>query len=256
VQGSGKLFSTIEAVEIPAGDTSIDVIAEASELGTACNGYLVGEINTLVDSIPFITAVTNISPSSDGSEKEDLASLKERIREAPTRFSVGGPEDAYKTLTKDARADVESVEINSPSPRVIDIYFTLTGGAIPASETIAEVLAYLNGKYRRPMSDLVQVHAPTPVEYTIEFSYTIATADAARAADIQAAVLEAVNDYIVWQKAVIGRDVNQSELNRRIMNAGALRVTMVTPVYAELDYSEIAVLNGAAVINYGGLEDG
>ncbi|MCE5315155.1 MAG: baseplate J/gp47 family protein [Armatimonadota bacterium] len=255
VQSSGIYWATIETVEIPVGDTYIDVIGEASEPGPGANGYLTGEINTLVDSIAFVTSVTNLTASSDGSEAEDDASLRERIREAPTRFSVGGPEDAYVTLTKDARADVESVSINSPDPRVIDIYFTLTGGAIPASETIDEVEAYLNDKYRRPMSDVVNVDAPTPVNYTISLTYYIRNADSARAAQIQADIATAVDSYVLWQRSAIGRDVNPSELIRRVMDAGALRVTVTNPAYDELTFSELAVLSGTATLTNGGLDD-
>jgi phage-related baseplate assembly protein len=255
VQGSGVYWATIEADEISVGDTYVDIIAEASVAGTSANGYLIGEIDTLVDSIPFVTAVENLTASSDGSEAEDDDSLRERIREAPTRFSVAGPEDAYITLAKDARADVESVTINSPDPREIDVYFTLTGGAIPAPETIAEVLAYLSDKYRRPMSDVVRVNAPSEVDYTIELTYYIQNADSARAAQIQADVAAAVDAYVLWQRSAIGRDVNPSELIRRVMDAGALRVDITAPAYAELDYSELAVLDGAADITYGGLDD-
>jgi phage-related baseplate assembly protein len=253
VEGSGIYWGTIQAAEIAPGQTSVDVIAEASVLGPGSNGFLVGEVNQLVDAVPFIASVANTTASSDGSDAEDDESLRERIREAPTRFSVGGPEDAYITLTKDSRADVESVSINSSSPRVIDVYFTVTGGAIPAAETIAEVLAYLSDKYRRPMSDVVQVQAPTPVTYTIDISYYISSADSARAGDIQAAVTEAVVDFVSWQRGAIARDVNPSELVRRVMDAGALRVTVTAPVYAALDYSQLAVLDGEAAVTYSGL---
>jgi phage-related baseplate assembly protein len=255
VQGSGIYFATIEAAEIAAGNTYVDVVAEATDAGPAANGYLIGEIDTLVDAVPFIAAVANTTPSSDGSGAEDDDSLRERIREAPTRFSVAGPEDAYITLTKDARADIASVKINSPTPRVIDIYFTLTGGAIPAAETIAEVNDYLNDKYRRPMSDVVQVHAPTPVNYTINITYYVSKRDSARAGEIQTAVTQAVADYVLWQKSEIGRDVNPSELIRKVMDAGALRVAVTAPVYAELTFSQLATLSGAAAVNYGGLDD-
>lgn len=252
---SSLYFATIQDAEIPIGETTIDVIAESVTLGPSANGLMIGEMNTLVDSVQWVIGVTNLSASSDGSEAEDDASLRERMREAVTRFSTGGPEDAYITLAKDSRADVESVSINSPSPRVIDIYFTLTDGAIPATETIAEVLAYLSDQYRRPMSDVVQVHAPTPVEYTIHVTYYIATADEARATAIQAAVAQAVTDYIAWQRAAIGRDVNPSELITRICNAGALRVTVTGPVYADLDYSELAVIDGDPTVEFGGIVD-
>jgi phage-related baseplate assembly protein len=255
VAASGVYWATIESVEIAAGATYADVIAEATVAGPSANGYLVGEINALVDPVAFVATVANTSASSDGSEAEDDESMRERIREAPTRFSVAGPEDAYITLTKDSRADVDSVSINSPSPRVIDVYFTLTGGALPAAETVAEVLAYLSDRYRRPMSDVVQVHAPTATTYAVDITYYISNADAARSAEIQVAVTAAVADYVAWQRAQIGRDVNPSELVRRVQQAGALRVDVTAPAYAELDYAHLAVLDGDAVVTVGGLDD-
>lgn len=255
VQGSGIYWATIAAAEIGIGDTYVDEIGEATVSGLDGNGFLTGEIDTLVDNVAFVTSVINMSASTDGSMAEDDESIRERIREAPTRFSVAGPEDAYIALAKDSRADVEDVKVNSPTPRVIDLYVTLTGGAIPASETIAEILAYCNGKYRRPMSDVVNVHAPTPVEYTIDFTYYIATGDSARAGEIQAAVTAAVAEFVSWQRASISRDVNPSELIRRVMNAGALRVDVTAPADTALDYSELAVLDGEADVEFGGLAD-
>lgn len=252
---SALYFAAIDDVEIPAGDTYVDVIAEATVLGPTANGMLVGEISELVDQPQWVTGVVNQTPSADGSEAEDDESLRQRIREAPASYSVAGPEDAYKAQARAARADIDDVAVNSPEPRVIDVYFTLTGGVLPAPETIAEVLAYLNGEYRRPMSDLVQVQAPTPVEYTVDISYEIGSADEARAAEIQAAVTAAVTSYISWQRAKIGRDVNPSELHRRVMNAGALNCVVTAPVDAELDYSELAVINGDPTINFGGIVD-
>lgn len=253
--GSGVYFATIETVEIPAGQISVDVIGEATVVGPSANGYLANELTELVDIVPFIATVTNTTATSDGSEAEDDASLRERIREAPAGFSVAGPKDAYIYQTKAARADVDSVTVHSPTPCVIDVYFTLTAGAIPAAETIAEVQAYLSDEYRRPLGDQVTVHAPTPVNYTIELTYYIASRDSARVAAIEAAVILAVADYVAWQRAQIGRDVNPSELIKRVMDAGALRVTVTSPAYAAADYSELAVLSGEAVVTNGGVVD-
>jgi phage-related baseplate assembly protein len=111
VSGSGIYFATEAAAEIPAGQTSVDVSAAASVAGSTGNGFLAGEITTLVDVVPYITAFTNTTASTGGSEVEDDDSLRERIREAPTRFSVAGPEDAYIALTKSAWTSIESVAI-------------------------------------------------------------------------------------------------------------------------------------------------
>lgn len=255
VSGSGVNFATNKVAEIPAGSTSVDIIASADVVGESGNGFLPGEITTLVDSIPYVASVYNLTASSDGSEPESDDSLRARIQAAPAAFSTAGPRDAYIAMTRNARADIEDVSVNSPGPRVLDIYFTLTGGAIPAQETIDEVYEYLNDDYRRPMSDVVNVHPPTPTNYNIELTYYISSADSSMLTSIQAAVSAAVDSYIIWQRGAIGRDVNPSKLVQMIMDAGALRVNVTSPVYAAVDYSHLAVVSGNPTVNYGGLVD-
>ncbi|HEY3376572.1 MAG TPA: baseplate J/gp47 family protein [Armatimonadota bacterium] len=240
VSGSSIYFATETAAEIPSGESHVDVIAAANVTGITGNGYLPGEINSLVDTPPFISSVSNVTPSADGSTDEDDESLRERIREAPTRFSVAGPEDAYITQTKDSRADIASVAVESPAPREINVYFTLTGGVIPAPETLSEVSEYLNDRYRRPMSDLVRVLAPHEVGYSIDLTYYILRAHAAQAGSIQDAVNRAVADWISWQRAQLGRDINPSELVHRIISAGAKRVDLRAPEYTVMPPSAIS----------------
>ncbi|MCE5199912.1 MAG: baseplate J/gp47 family protein [Armatimonadota bacterium] len=255
VIGSGIAFASIESAEIAIGDTYVDVIAEADIAGPSANGYLAGEIDQLVDIVSFIAEVSNQTPSADGSDPETDEHFRERIREAPEAYSTAGSEGAYKAMVRASRADADGISIHSPAPRELDIYVTLTNGVIPASETLAEIADYLNDDYRRPMSDVVRINAPTPVQYTVAFSYWINRTDQARVSEIQAAIDAAVIDYILWQRSEIGRDVNPSELTRRLMNAGALRVAITAPVYAALDYSQLAVINGAPAITYEGLSD-
>ena len=69
------------------------------------------------------------------------------------------------------------------------------------------------------------------------------------------AVAKAVDEFIVWQRGAIGRDVNPSELIRRVVDAGALRLTVTAPAYAALDYSQLAVRDGMLAVTFGGLLD-
>ena len=67
-------------------------------------------------------------------------------------------------------------------------------------------------------------------------------------------VAAAVDDYILWQKSKIGRDINPSELTRRMVNAGAKRVAITHPAFAAAGQYEVAVC-GTRSVTYGGLED-
>ena len=64
------------------------------------NGYAAGTIATLVDLIPYIESVTNLTETAGGDDGEPYTTegdnrLRERIRLAPAKRSTAGPEQAY-----------------------------------------------------------------------------------------------------------------------------------------------------------------
>ena len=65
--------------------------------------------------------------------------------------------------------------------------------------------------------------------------------------------MEAVNAFVLWQKSKLGRDVNPSELIRRIMDAGAKRVVVTAPEYAAVSVTQVAVAKTTNV-SLGGME--
>lgn len=249
---SGLYFATVAYAEIPAGQTSVDVVAACETPGPEGNGCLPGELTTLVDAVPYVAAVTNLTASAGGAAAEDDQSLRARILLAPAAFG-NGSEDSYTAMTAGARADIADICVTSPAPREVAIYVTLTDGALPSAEVLAEIADYVADPGRRAMSDLVTVQAPAPVSYTVELTYYLHRSDAARTATIAAAVDEAVDAYLRWQRAAIGRDVNPSELVAQVKAAGAWRVDVAAPSAATVGVGELAVCSGTPAITYGGL---
>ena len=92
----GRYFNTLDYAEIPPGATYVDTIVQAEEAGAESSGILAGEINILVDPIPYIASVSNVDESTGGLDVEDDDSLTERAYLAPSRFSCAGPRDAYE----------------------------------------------------------------------------------------------------------------------------------------------------------------
>lgn len=88
----------------------------------------------------------------------------------------------------------------------------------------------------------------------MNIKYWIDQDRAAESAAIQAAVTAAVNEYCVWQKSKLGRDVNPSELIWRVMDAGALRVEVTSPIFTKTEKVEVAKEDGISIV-FGGLED-
>lgn len=248
------LFATKNAVTLPAGVTSIDVLVECTVPGVIGNGFLPGQVNTLIDPLPFVASVTNLTTTVGGADTEDDDSYRERIRMAPESFSTAGPEQGYVYWAKAASAAIVDVAAVSESPVEVTVVPLLEGGVIPTQEILDAVAEKVNGRRIRPLTDKVTVQAPAVVPYNIELTYYISRDRAAESLVIQDAVDKAVASYVLWQKSKLGRHINQSELIGRIMNAGALRVNVVSPVYTpitDLQVAQDTTINAT----FGGLSD-
>lgn len=253
VKSADLYFYTSEYVEIPIGETSITVSAFAAESGTAYNGCEIGSINRIVDPVPYISSVTNINVSSGGSDVESDDDYTYRIFMAPFSYSVAGPAEAYRYWALQARADIEDVCVYTPAPCEVNVAFLLDGGILPDETAIGDVEEYLRNKEIRPLTDLVVCEAPLETEYELNLTYYVNRSDGAMAASIQTAVNVAVEEYKRWQRK-IGRDINPSELIKRIVAAGAKRAEVIAPVYVKVDDCAIASCTVSAV-TYGGLEN-
>lgn len=236
------------------GRAYVDVTATAEEAGLAGNGYAPGTIRLLVDPVAYIGSVENLTESSGGSDIEDDDSFTRRVFYAPQGYSVAGPLMAYEALALNFRGDIESAKAVSPAPCEMNVYIILTGGRLPTENDLRELEAYLSGDTVRPQAELVVCKAPTEVDYKIELTYWISETDAAQATAIQQAVNAAVAEFATWQRS-LGRDVNPTELIRKIREAGAKRVDLKAPAFAVVDGTQIPRLDGTAAVVYGGLED-
>ena len=84
------------------------------------------------------------------------------------------------------------------------------------------------------------------------YEYFIDRKRATQASEIQEAVEAAIHDWITWQRLKLGRDINPSELNHRMLAAGAKRTEILSPSFRVLQASELAVISSSSII-YGGL---
>ena len=259
--GDGAFFALTEPYYLSANETSILVKAVCTEASVKGNGYPIGSITTLVDPIPYIASVTNTTISEGGADVETDDAFRERIREAPESFSCAGAEGAYEFFTKKASALISSVKVVSPKPGDVVVYPGLVSGEIAKAEILTLVETALTDKKVRPLTDNVSVKAPIAKNYSINLQSYIDSDNAYYADTIKARVDEAVTDYTKWQSGKVGRDIIPSELIRRIMEAGAKRVTVNSPIFTvvkdgrkEDGYQvELAQCTGKTII-YGGVE--
>ena len=252
--GDGIYFKTAEYAEIVPGTEYTDVEAVCTVEGIEGNDLLPGQVNVLVDPLPYIESVENITTTDGGAAEESDKSLAERVYLAPSSYSVAGPSDAYTFWAKTYNAGIGSVKPITPSPGAVDLYILMSDGTLPEDEMISGLQEFLNSEEVRPMTDLVTVKRPNVVSFSVGFTYYIRESDKAKAVTIQQEVQTAVTDYIAWQTADIDRDINPDELLKRVMAAGAKRVELATPAFTVVSDTEVAQCVSASV-NYGGLED-
>lgn len=252
-------FATDEELLIDAGDLTGDVSASCTVAGESGNGYLQGQLTTIVRPMTFVASAENTNETYGGADIESDEDYAERIRLAPNAFSVAGPIKAYIFYTKSVSSAIIDVSVDSPTPGVVNVYPLLEGGVIPDETLLEKVLEKLSDEDVRPLTDDVHALQATAVPYTINVRYFVKNADKNKAETIRAAVAEAVENYRIWQQGKIGRDIVPAELVRAVMNAGACRLdnTLSPNTYTELTKTQVAQCDLENVtVTFGGFVEG
>lgn len=254
VAAAGVYFATNTYLLIDAGDQTGTVSVTAIDAGEIANGIPAGDINTMVDVVPYVASVTSTTASSGGTERESDDALTERVFAANRGYSVAGPIEAYAYHAKQALPNIGDVQVYSPSAGEVNVVFLMADGSLPNAEQRSAVQQYLSDSKIRPLTDSVSVSSPTEETYAITVVYYINKADKARENEIQANVAKAIEDYKAWQRK-IGRDINPSKLTQLIMEAGAKRVVVGTPAAKTIPEYTVSKNRLPQIVTYGGLED-
>lgn len=253
-------FATDEELVIAAGDLTGDVSASCLVAGEAGNGYLPGQISTIVRPMTFVDLAKNTNATYGGADVESDEDYAERIRLAPNAFSVAGPIKAYIFYTKSVSSAIIDVSVDSPTPGVVNVYPLLEGGVIPDQTLLEKVLEKLSDEDVRPLTDDVHALQAEAVTYTINVRYFIKNSDKNKAETIRANVAAAVENYRVWQQGKIGRDIVPAKLVQDVMNAGAARLdnTLSPNAFRELTKTQIAQCdkNEGVTVTFGGFVEG
>lgn len=233
--GDEIYFSITSPIVIEQGTTEAQGTVKCTVAGTIGNGYVEGQINKIVDNLPFLVNIKNMETTTGGEDAEDDEALRERTRQAPESFSTAGPDGSYAFWTKTASSSIIDVAVYSPTPGVVHIRPLLEGGELPNGQLIEEIKKILNEKNRRPLTDKVEVLEPEQVEYNINVKYYINSNDAEQENTLKEAVEKSIReDYVLWQKSALGRDIDPNQLVYFMRGAGAGRIEVTEPVYTEI----------------------
>lgn len=253
--GDGIYFATNDYAEVKAGESYVDIDCTCQSVGDVGNEYIPGQIATIVDPVPYVAAVQNISKSEGGSGEESQESFRERIFLAPSSYSTAGPADAYEYWVKQySAAAVEDVRIHEPADAIVDIRVLMLGGKIPTEAFCTGILEYLKEKPLIPLTDDVQVAPPDVVEYDLKATYYIGRSDINNIDSIKVSIDQAKDTFLNWQRTKIGRDINPDALTEFVRAAGGKRVEIESPVFTRIPETAIAQEVNVE-FNFGGVED-
>lgn len=253
--GDSLYFATDEYCEILPSQLSVDVGATCMIAGSRGNQYDIGDIKTIVDPVPYIDRGWNTTKPENGfDQEEDDPSYRERIYIAPASYSTAGTEDSYEYFIRKYNPDITDIRITVPEDCVVRIRYLLRGGVVPGEESMNGLLEYLSAKERKVLCDKLEVVAPEQVSYKLNLKYYINQSDKNRSDVIQKQVDLAIEEYILWQRNRMGRDINPDMLRNKIIGAGAKRVEVVSPEFTVIDSDSVAVVI-AKQVSYGGLEN-
>uniref|UniRef100_UPI000A6C4A4D baseplate J/gp47 family protein n=1 Tax=Salmonella enterica TaxID=28901 RepID=UPI000A6C4A4D len=164
--------------------------------------------------------------------------------------------DLYKSCTCKYRVPKKRKSLAyTPAAGTVEIRCLLKNGDIPSDELLEQIGNVLSATNIRPFTDHVIPKKPDKVDYDISIKYWISTDDKSRATLIQSEVHKALEEYKLWQRSVMGRDINPDEIISRFKNAGAKRLEITSPVFTVI--SEIQAARERNIeCTYEGLEDG
>ena len=229
------VFQTLNEAIIQEGATEITVNAECETACADANGYLVGQVNNLITPLSYISNVENITITSGGADEENVESLRERIRQAPEKFSNAGSKGAYRYHTFSAHPSITDVAIVSPSPGVVNVY-PLTINGNPDSEIINIVRNYLTDEKIRPLTDNVQVLSPTKVDFEIAVEVTLFKDS--DYSSVMAVLNEKLSEYKKNLSKKLGKNVIKTQIISLLNSTyGVYRVNILNPA-SDIDILE------------------
>lgn len=222
------IFQTLSDTNVAPAVGSVILDVECLTPGTIGNGYTAGQINIILDPLPYVSSVANTDTTANGSDEESDEELRSRIQLASSAFSVAGPTDAYKFFAKSAHPQIVDVNVESLNPGEVQIYPLLDNGVIPDQPILDKVDAIVNADKIRPLTDTVYVIAPTKIDFSIDLELQIKKNYVST--EIVAAVKANLEGYVnQWKKNPLGKDITVQQILAYAMVPGVYHVDFNLP---------------------------
>ena len=255
------VWETLADVYVNIGESCADTKVQCQKPGEQGNGYVKGQIDSIIDPFAYFLSCENLTESDGGADAATDEEFYELLRLSMDGYSCAGARGGYIYFAKQVSTEIADVIAASPTPGVVKLYVLMDDGT-PATEEMKErVLAACSAEDVRPLTDLVSVEDPENVDYHVRFTFYTQEGAGVSGEALEAAVRDKVAQYTAWQCAKLGRDINPSRLISMLMETGIKRVAIEEPAFTSLkdgsgtDAPQLARLAGLPVIINGGYED-
>jgi phage-related baseplate assembly protein len=203
-------FLTQAVASIETGDTQIDVVAEATQPGSFANGFAAASLTAIVDPVPGIATVTNLTETGNGADIEALSRYRARVALAFERIGDGVSKERYLSDVLGWNARCIAVEITRPQPGYVNIYPLMDTGAPNAEERAALLSIFDESNIHQ--GDFIQIFPPEAHAFSFTLALTLSNPDTEEPAR---AAVQAVLD--TWTQS-LGGYIAPSELIRVAKN--------------------------------------
>lgn len=150
----------------------------------------------------------------------------------------------------DKLKDAVAVKVHRRMDGRVKVVPLMEGGALPDEDTLQAVHDAVNDRAIRPMTDVVTVEAPTPVDYAISLKYWTTIDQEAAVVQAVEGVGGAIDRYVADQSAHLGRDIEPDVLKTYVMQAGALRCDVTSPARTAVSGLQVARLSGSPTVSH------
>ena len=254
------VWETLEDVYVNIGDTYADTKVQCQRAGKQGNGYVKGQIDSIIDPFAYSLSCENLTESDGGADAATDEEFYELLRMSMDAYSTAGARGSYIYWAMQEDTKIADVIAASPTPGVVKLYVLMDDGKPASKEIKDKVLAACSADDRRPLTDFVSVEDPEQVPYNVRLTYYIQDDAEISAEELSLAVAGKVGEFTDWQSEKLGRDINPSRLISMLMETGIKRVEVAEPAFTSLrdgsgtQAPQVAKL-GTVTITAGGYED-
>ena len=225
------------------GDLTGSVDAIALEVGVAGNGFLAGQIDTILDPVAYVTGVANLTESGSGADAEIDDRFMRRVVNAFERISQAGPKAGYREHVKSVNPAIVDVAVIRPQPGFIEIYPLMLDG-VASNEVDDAILAYLDPETIRPMGDDVSILKASQIDFDVVLTGRTISASPEMIVAMDVAARAA---FLPWNQS-LGSQVAPSEMTVSVMTVpGLIDLDIVGLDWADLAEHEFANLNSLII---------